>query len=80
MALNQKLIKKILNGSNISYNDAEKLLLLLGFEVKVTASHHVFRKKGYANNISLKRRSELLNYQTKILQEVLKEHGYAKED
>lgn len=80
MSSEEKLIRKILEGRNVSYKDAEKILLKLGFELKVTASHHIFRKKGYSVNVSLKRRSELLSYQIKIMQEVLEDHGYKKED
>lgn len=38
----------------------------------------LFRKDGYRRGISLKRRAELLSYQIKLIQEVLKDHGYAK--
>jgi predicted RNA binding protein YcfA (HicA-like mRNA interferase family) len=80
MSAEEKLIQKILSARGISYKDAEKILLKLGFDVKITASHHIFRKKGYPTNVSLKRRAELLSYQIKLLQEVLKDHGYQKED
>lgn len=80
MSSDEKLINKILSGRNISYKDAEKILFKLGFDLKVSASHHIFRKKGYNINVSLKRRAELLSYQIKILQEVLEDHGYKKED
>lgn len=74
-----KLVKKILRGQQVSYKDAEKILLTLGFEYKVTGSHHVFRKVGSRYNISLKKRPKLLAYQITLLQEVLLNHGY-KED
>lgn len=72
----EKLIQKILNGQSISYDEAEKLLIRLGFDLNIRGSHHIFRKKGYEKNVSLKRRSELLPYQIGDLQEVLKDHGY----
>ncbi len=72
----EKLIQKILSGKKISYKDAEKILLGLGFKVKATGSHHVFRKVGSPYNISLKKRPQLLMYQIKMLQEVLINHGY----
>lgn len=75
----EKLVKKILLGSDVSYKDAEKILLRLGFELRISASHHIFRKKGYSVNVSLKRRTILLPYQIKIIQEVLEDHGYQKE-
>ncbi|WP_213105188.1 type II toxin-antitoxin system HicA family toxin [Candidatus Protochlamydia amoebophila] len=72
----EKLIQKILNDQSISYEEAEKLLNRLGFDLNVRGSHHVFRKKEYPKNISIKRRSELLAYQLEDLKEVLKDHGY----
>jgi predicted RNA binding protein YcfA (HicA-like mRNA interferase family) len=72
----EKLIEKILQGRNISYDDAEKILLKLGFDVEVCGSHHVFRKKGYIKNVSIKRRTQLLPYQLRELKEVLRDHGY----
>ena len=72
----EKLIQKVLAGKKISYKDAERILLGLGFKVKITGSHHVFRKVGTHYNVSLKKRPELLAYQIKMLQEVLLNHGY----
>ncbi len=72
----EKLIRKILDGRTISYQEAETLLKRLGFEVEVCGSHHVFRKKGYARNVSIKKRTELLPYQLNDLKEVLQDHDY----
>ena len=71
-----KLIEKILNGKNISYSEAEKLLIHLGFELKIRGSHHNFRKPQYPQTISIKKRSQLIAYQIDDLKEVLKNHGY----
>lgn len=71
-----KLIKKIQNGRNITYAEAEKMLLELDFKLNIKSSHHVFRKEGYHKIISLKKRSQLIAYQIDDLQEVLKDHGY----
>ncbi len=71
-----KLILKILQNRSVSYNDAERILKNLGFEVIVCGSHHVFRKKGYGKNISIKKRTELLPYQVRDIKEVLRDHGY----
>ncbi len=56
----EKLIQKILNGQSTSYEEAEKLLIRLGFDLNIRGSHHVFRKNGYLKTISIKRRAELL--------------------
>lgn len=71
-----KLIQKILNGKNVSYQEAENLLLSLGFQLKIRGSHHNFRKPGYAKTIAIKRRKLLYDYQIDNLKEVLKDHGY----
>ncbi len=71
-----KLIKKILNGKNVSYDEGELVLLKLGFDLNIRGSHHSFRKSGYKNVVTLKKRSLLISYQIDKLQEVLKDHGY----
>jgi predicted RNA binding protein YcfA (HicA-like mRNA interferase family) len=70
----KKLIQKISEERAISYEEAESVLLKLGFELEIRGSHHVFRKKGYERNISIKRRSRLLSYQIRDLKEVLRDH------
>jgi predicted RNA binding protein YcfA (HicA-like mRNA interferase family) len=72
----EKLIAKIISGNNISYKEAENVLLNLGFQLKISGSHHVFRKPGYHRTISIKKRPQLLAYQIDDLKEVVKEHGY----
>lgn len=52
-----KLRMKIKNGQEISYNEAEKILLKIGFTVRSRGgSHHVFSKEGYDKTISIKKR------------------------
>lgn len=70
-----KLIEKILAGKNFSYENAEKILINLGFALEIRGSHHIFRKDGYLKNISLKRRSQLLSYQVEMLKEILNENS-----
>lgn len=72
----EKLIHKILNGKNVSYNEAENVLMNLGFQLKIRGSHHNFRKPQYHRTLSIKRRSQLFSYQIDDLKEVLKDHGY----
>ncbi|MCE5317271.1 MAG: hypothetical protein LLG04_07905 [Parachlamydia sp.] len=71
----EKLKLKIKNGQDISFDEAESLLLKLGFKVRSPgSSHFIFWKEGYEKNISLKKRSKLLPYQIRMLEEVLKNH------
>ena len=37
----EKLIEKVFAGRNVSYNEAEIMLLRLGFKVEVKGSHHI---------------------------------------
>ena len=71
-----KLIEKIFSGSAITYKEAEKLLLFLGFDLEITSSHHNFRKIGYERTVTIKKRKELLPYQIQELRKVLVNHGY----
>ena len=71
----EKLIQKIFARQQVSYSDAEKILLGLGYELKIRGSHHVFRKDGY-KHVTIKTRPQLLPYQLKDLEEALKDHGY----
>lgn len=72
----QKLVERVFEGRSVSYEEAEKILLGLGFRMESRGSHHVFRKSGYERNISIKKRSQLLPYQLNDLKEVLGDHGY----
>ena len=71
----EKLIQKIFAKQQVSYKDAEKILFELGYQLKISGSHHVFRKYGH-KHITLKRRPQLLLYQIIDLQEALRDHGY----
>ncbi len=74
----KKLIQKIFARQQVSYQEAEKILFELGYELKVSGSHHVFRKAGH-KHITLKKRPQLLPYQITDLQEVLTDHGIEEE-
>ena len=72
----EKLIQKIISGKNVSYQEAENLLLSLGFQQKLEDLTTIFRKQGYPRTITIKRRKLLYDYQIDDLKEVLKDHGY----
>lgn len=72
----EKLIQKVLEGRDVSYDEAENILLKLGFKLETRGSHHIFRKKEYPRNVSIKYRSHLLPYQIRDLKEVLRDHDY----
>jgi hypothetical protein len=71
----EKIKLKIKNGQSISYEETENLLLKLGFKMRSPgSSHFIFWKEGYEKNISLKKRSQLLPYQIRMLEEVVKNY------
>ena len=58
MAKYAKLLDTILRGTadaNIRFDDLHRLLLRLGFEVRIRGSHHIFRKKGVDAKLNLQR-------------------------
>jgi predicted RNA binding protein YcfA (HicA-like mRNA interferase family) len=71
-----KLVEQILDGRPTSYKEAESVLTKLGFELRIRGSHHVFAKPDYNRNVSIKIRTQLLPYQIRLIQEVLKDYGY----
>ena len=71
----EKIKLKIKNGQSISYEEAESFLLKLGFKMRSPgSSHFIFWREGYEKNISLKKRSQLLPYQIRMLEEVVKNY------
>lgn len=71
MTKRDKLIQRIKDGNAVSYDEAENVLVSLGFSVRSRGSHHVFSKDGYEKNISIKKRSELLPYQMRLIKEAV---------
>lgn len=53
-----KLLDRILRGNsdaNIAFQDLRQLLLSLGFEERISSSHHTFRKQGVEEKINIQR-------------------------
>jgi len=54
----EKLIKQIVGGmadANISFNELCNLLTHLNFEMRISGSHHLFRKVGVEEKINLQK-------------------------
>jgi predicted RNA binding protein YcfA (HicA-like mRNA interferase family) len=79
-----KLLFQILRGlsdANIEFDELCHLLKYLGFEVRISGSHHVFRKNGVAEKINLQRQgSEAKPYQVKQVRVIIQKHRLAKEE
>lgn len=71
----EKFINQILNGrsdKNINFKDIRNLLLNLGFEERVWGSHHLFRKEGIAEKVSIQKDGNKAKaYQVKQIRNIL---------
>jgi len=75
------LILRGLSDANIEFDDLYHLLKHLGFEVRISGSHHVFRKTGVMEKINLQRQgSKAKSYQVKQVRAIIQKHKLAKEE
>jgi predicted RNA binding protein YcfA (HicA-like mRNA interferase family) len=58
MSKREKVLEKILSGrsdANIAFQDLCHLLLNLGFEMRTSGSHHIFRMSGVEEKMNLQK-------------------------
>ena len=58
MGKDEKLLDQVLSGradANIGFSDLIRLLHRMGFEMRVSGSHHMFRMAGVEEKINLQR-------------------------
>jgi predicted RNA binding protein YcfA (HicA-like mRNA interferase family) len=58
MEKNEKLVLKILSGrsdNNIKFSDLINLIISFGFDIRISGSHHLFRKEGIKDRINLQK-------------------------
>ncbi|RMG70046.1 MAG: type II toxin-antitoxin system HicA family toxin [Nitrospirae bacterium] len=71
----EKLLRQILSGTsdaNIKFDDLRKLLIKLGFEMRVRGSHHIFRKEGIVEKINLQKEGDKAKpYQVKQVRNII---------
>lgn len=71
----ERLIEQIVGGradANISFNDLSHLLIHFGFEMRVSGSHQIFRKKGIEEKINLQKDgSKAKPYQVKQVRQLI---------
>jgi hypothetical protein len=71
----EKLLIRVLGGhsdANIGFDDLRGLLLRLGFEERISGSHHVFVRSGIEDLINLQREGRLAKpYQVKQVRAVI---------
>jgi predicted RNA binding protein YcfA (HicA-like mRNA interferase family) len=70
-----KLLAKILSGAsdtNISFEQLCQLLIRLGFDERISGSHHIFTKKGVEEILNLQpKQGKAKVYQVKQVREML---------
>ncbi len=58
MSKSDKVLEQVLSGrsdANLRFEDLRNLLLRLGFEMRTSGSHHVFRMTGVEEKINLQK-------------------------
>lgn len=80
----ERLIQQILGGrtdANIAFNDLCNLLLRCGFEMRVSGSHHIFRKAGIEEKINLQKDSNKAKpYQVKQVRNMILRYKIGGQD
>ena len=80
----EKLLDKVLRGSsdaNIAFEDLCQLLRRLGFEERISGSHHNFRKAGVEAKINLQEdESKAKAYQVRQVRTVLVDNNLVPEE
>jgi hypothetical protein len=75
MGKDEKLLDQVLSGradANIGFSDLVRLLRRMGFEMRVSGSHHMFRMGGVEEKVNLQRDgSKAKPYQVKQVRNVI---------
>lgn len=75
MSQKDKLLLKILfstNDNNIKFTELLKIMELLGFEMRVKGSHHIFKKAGISYRPNLQKDGSLAKaYQVKQIRKLI---------
>ena len=79
----ERLLGQILarqTGANIRFSDLRRLLLQLGFEERISGSHHIFTRNGIPERINVQpRRGQVKTYQIQQVRRVFEKYGIAEE-
>lgn len=83
MGKHDRLLFQILRGlsdANIAFDDLVGLLKHLGFEMRVSGSHHLFRKTGVAEKINLQKQgAKAKTYQVRQVREIIQKYRLGSE-
>ena len=80
----ERLIQQIVGGradANIAFGDLCNLLLRYGFEMRVSGSHHIFRKAGIEEKINLQKDGNKAKpYQVKQIRQIILKYKIGGQD
>ncbi len=83
MAKHEKLLTDLLRGrsdANIEFEELCQLLRSLGFEERISGSHHIFRRSGIEERINLQRdKRKAKVYQVRQVRAVIVKYGLTGE-
>ncbi len=84
MGRTDKILFQVLSGSadyNIRFDDLCGLLKLLGFDVRVKGSHHIFTRANVSEILNLQaKQGKAKPYQVKQVRETITRHGLAGDE
>ena len=80
----ERLIQQIVGGradANIAFSDLCNLLLRYGFEMRVSGSHHIFRRAGIEEKINLQKDGNKAKpYQVKQIRHIILKYKIGGKD
>ena len=84
MSRHERLLERILRGgsdANLRFADLVGLMRYLGFEERITGSHHIFRKEGIVEKVNLQRDgSDAKTYQVRQVRQLIAKHRLGKDE
>jgi predicted RNA binding protein YcfA (HicA-like mRNA interferase family) len=84
MSRMEKLLLKLLRGTadaSFAFDDLRYILLHLGFAERITGSHHVYRKAGLDERLTLQPRGkDAKPYQVKQVRDLVVKYGIGGEE
>jgi hypothetical protein len=79
-----KLLLKLLRGTSdasFAFDDLRYIVLHLGFTERITGSHHVYRKAGIEEHLTLQPKSkDAKSYQVKQVRDLIVKYGLGGEE
>ena len=79
----RRLLQEILarqTGANIRFGDLRRMLMRLGFNERISGSHHIFSKTGIPEHINIQpNRGQVKAYQLQQIRKVVEKYGLTEE-